>query len=220
MRFFKLTFLLGFIVLLGGCGYAVESSHQEISFVTPGAEDARCYVNVNKVKYKVYPPQTLNIKKSDSDMIISCNAPGNRMREMIVESSFTKRALWGTPVGVAWDYASQSLFYYPSVIAIDFSKEELVPNAPPKHNNKDIRQPEDYDLEEFRPAAPRLNSDRDEPRTPLLRKGDDYSNYPVEGQSKVEDKGDLHDVISDLTSDNPSVSGNAKGEPVSLYPGQ
>ncbi|MGH1455211.1 MAG: hypothetical protein ACRBDI_00350 [Alphaproteobacteria bacterium] len=218
MRDYKAILICSSVLVLGACGYAVESSNQDISFVTPGAEDARCYVNVNKIKYKVYPPQTLNIKKSDKDMLITCNAPGNRVREMTVPATMTARALWGTPVGMAWDYASQSLFYYPSVIAIDFSQEQLVPNKPPKHNNADIKQPEEYDLEEFLPADPRLNSDKDKIGSPLVRKGDTYSDYAVsdmDGGSS--DKGNLQDVIDDLTS---KSSENAAGEPVSLYPGQ
>ncbi len=226
MRNLKTVLLCSSVLILGACGYSVESSHQDISFVTPGAEDAVCYVNVNDVKYKLYPPQTLNIKKSDEDMIITCSAPGNRQRVMEVPAAMTERAVWGTPVGMAWDYASQSLFYYPSVIAIDFSQEELVPNKPPKHNNKDIKQPEEYDLEEFLPSTPRLNSDKHDVKTPLLRKDDMYSDASIESMesdSLVDGKGDLQDVIEDLTSDSSSdvsVSSEAEGEPVSLYPGQ
>ncbi len=226
MRYFKALLLCSSVLILGACGYAVESSHQDISFVTPGAEDARCYVYVNKVKYKVFPPQTINIKKSDQDMTVTCNAPGNRVREMNVPAKMTARAVWGTPVGMAWDYASQSLFYYPSVIAVDFSQEALVPNKPPKHNNEDIKQPEEYDLEEFLPSDPRLNSDKDKINTPLLRKGDEYSDYAVQELSAApSEKGDLQDVINDLTDFSSPVSsdaaaGSAAGEPVSLYPGQ
>lgn len=228
MRNLKTVLLCSSVLLLGACGYAVESSNQDISFITPGAEDALCYVHVNDVKYKVYPPQVLNIKKSDEDMIIICNAPGNRTREMDVPASMTKRALWGTPAGMAWDYASQSLFYYPSVIAIDFSQEALVPNKLPKHNNKDIKQPEEYDLEEFLPASPRLNSDKYDVKTPLLRKGDTYSDEAVndmelsDDAAPVSDKGDLQDVIDDLTTEDVSgeTISDAAGDPVSLYPGQ
>lgn len=222
MRCFKFCLVLSSVSVLGACGYAVESSNQDISFITPGAEDARCYVNVNDVKYQVYPPQTINVKKSDKDMIITCDAPGNRSREMTVPAEMTNRAIWGTPVGMAWDYASQSLHYYPSVIAVDFSNEEVVPNKPPKHNNSDIKQPEEYDLEEFLPADPRLNSDRNKAETPLVRKDDPNSDQSFEEMvedvtSSDSDKGDLQDVIEGLSSD--EAEGNV-GEPVSLYPGQ
>ena len=233
MRYLKIVLVCCSALTLGACAYSVESSHQDISFVTPGAEDAVCYVNVDDVKYKVYPPQSLNIKKSDKDMFITCKAPGNRVREMEVPATMTERALWGTPVGMAWDYASQSLFYYPSVIAIDFSQEDLVPNKPPKHNNSDIKQPEEYDLEEFRPSAPRMNSDKHNVSTPLLRRGEEYSDEAIEemqSDSTEGGKGDMQSLLDTLTSsDTAGVEGDsggeaveteAAGDPVSLYPGQ
>lgn len=238
MRNIQYVLLSSLVFVLGACAYALESSNQDISFITPGAEDARCYVYVQDVKYKVFPPQTVNIKKSDQDMIIRCNAPGNRMREMAVPAEISSRAVWGTPVGAAWDYASQSMFYYPSVIAIDFSQEKLIPNKLPKHNNKDIKQPEEYDLEEFLPSSPRLNSDKHELKTPLLRKGDAYSDQAFDEMGSGQDagsKGDLNSVIEGLTAEGEGEVGGAipvsegtvntgseglSGEPVSLYPGQ
>ena len=216
MRNLKSVLLCSSFLILGACGYAAESSHQDISFVTPGAEDARCYVDVNNVKYKVFPPQTVNIKKSDEEMIIKCSAPGNRERVMEVSPEMTKRAIWGTPAGMAWDYASQSLYYYPSVIAVDFSQEELIPNSLPKHNNKDIMQPEEYDLEEFSPSTPRLNSDKHDIKTPLLRKDDMYSDKSVDAMNGVDSEtaaeqggiGNLQDLIADLTAE-PATDENA-----------
>ncbi|MGH1404441.1 MAG: hypothetical protein ACRBDL_09370 [Alphaproteobacteria bacterium] len=171
------------LIALGGCSYAVESSHQDITFLTPGAMNAKCYVMVHKLKYQVYPPQMINVKKSPKDMEITCHAPGNRVVKMTVPAELSERAIWGGPVGVAWDYASQSLHYYPSVIAIDFSQEFPTPNPPPHHNNNDIVQPENYDLEEFSPSAPRLNSDKDAVEVPLLKRGEEY---PVEVAEDVQ----------------------------------
>ncbi len=185
MAFRRNLLLLSFVLLLGSCAYAVESSNQYITFLTPDAQDAKCYVYVDKLKYQVFPPQSINIKKSPKDMEITCNAPGNRMVETSVPAQMSKRAAWGGPAGMAWDYASNSLFYYPSVIAIDFSHEELKPNKLPRHNNSDIRQPESYDLEEFRPAQPRLNSDKEKINLPILRRGEDFSEEVLEEIKKT-----------------------------------
>ncbi len=238
MRLFNKISVISSLLILGGCAYAVESSNQDITFMTPGAENAKCYVMVDKLKYQVYPPQTINIKKHDGDMLITCHAPGNRTVEMVVEPEFSKRAIWGTPAGMAWDYASQSLFYYPSVIAVDFSQEMLKANKLPAHNNSDIRQPESYDLEEFLPADPKLNSDKDKIKTPLMHRDDPMSDTTAE-QINIEDrgyneniggKGDLQSVLHELTNNAPKEEPAAQvelparqdaiSEPVSIYPGQ
>ncbi len=199
--------MLSAVLTLGACAYSVESSSQDITFLTPNAQNAKCYVYVNKLKYQVFPPETLNIKKSSKDMEISCYAPGNREIKMIVPAKMSKRAIWGGPAGMAWDYASQSLYYYPSVIAIDFSHEELKPNALPSYNNSDIKQPEEYDLEEFRPSQPRMNYDKHKIDIPILRRGESiesvYSEEVEENQSSG-GKSDLQSVLDNITKDDAS----------------
>ncbi len=215
------TFIFLLLFVLNGCAYSVESSNQDITFETLDAQSAVCYVYVNKLKYRVFPPQTVNIKKSEKDMTVKCNAPGNRTIETIVPAQFSQRAIWGGPPGMAWDYASNSLFYYPSYIAIDFSQEKIIPNPLPTHNNSDIRQPETYDLEEFLPGKPRLNSDKYKIDQPLVRRGEgmenDYNDYIEEPAQDGENKGDLHSVLQDL---NPEAGEVVSDDPLSLYPGQ
>lgn len=203
------------VLMLGACGYAIESSNQDITFLTPEAMNARCDVYVDSLKYQVYPPQTRNIKKSEKDMIIRCSAPGNRVSEMTVPSKISTRAIWGTPVGIAWDYASDSLFSYPDVIAIDFTGEEVRPNSPPQHNNSDIKQPEEYDLEEFLPNEPRLNSDKYHPEQTIKHRDEGVSSDNTAAPSEVE-KGDLQSVIDSVTVDHNDVP--AVGAPVQLFP--
>jgi|GEM_PF-1283852 len=187
--------LLSCAFLLGSCAYATKASFQDITFISPDAQDAKCLVYASGVKYQVWPPQTVNIKKSAKPMTVVCHAPGNRTVEVEVSPRVETTAMWGTPVGVAWDYASQSLYSYPEVIAIDFSQESLKAFSLPKHNNEDIRQPESYDLEEFLPGDPRLNSDKYKTKNKLLRRG----------ESKVEWE-DAEE--SNLESDNPAGMDN------------
>ena len=186
--------LLPLVFVIGACAYSTKASYQDITFLSPDAHDAKCLVYVNKVKYQVWPPQTVNIKKSEKPMLVVCHAPGNRTVEVEVPPKFESVAIWGSPVGVAWDYASKSLFSYPEVIAIDFSQEMQIPNALPKHHNPDIRQPEDYDLEEFLPGDPRLNRDRYNKPTRLLRRGesddlwDDSELFEEEDEGMIEEE--------------------------------
>lgn len=207
------------LLMLGGCGYAVESSNQDITFVTPGAENAYCDVYIDKRRYQVYPPQKVNMVKSSKDMEIECSAPGNREIKLTVPSKLSARSMWGGPPGMAWDYASSSLFYYPSVIAIDFSNEKLVPNDLPDHNSIDIDQPETHQLEEIKASTPLLNSDKDKISTPLIRREDvaameqedAVAENPVaaEQQAKDADKGSLMNILERLgtsgSSSDPDV---------------
>lgn len=240
MTFCKQTFSflsLFSVLAVAGCGYVSESSHQNITFLTPDAQDAKCYVFVDGIKYQVFPPQTLNIKKSEADMQITCQAPGNRTIEMEVPADLTTRAIWGGPVGMAWDYASDSLYHYPSVIAIDFSHIELQPNKLPQHNNSDIKQPESYDLEEFKSSQPRLNSDKFKMEQPILRRGEEMPEENIEEDMSDEmstpdvmpaesENDNLQSVLDGLADSDVSdaaedtVSDEAVSEPVSIYPGQ
>lgn len=244
MTFCKQTFSflsLFSVLAVAGCGYVSESSHQNITFLTPDAQDAKCYVFVDGIKYQVFPPQTLNIKKSEADMQITCQAPGNRTIEMEVPADLTTRAIWGGPVGMAWDYASDSLYHYPSVIAIDFSHIELQPNKLPQHNNSDIKQPESYDLEEFKSSQPRLNSDKFKMEQPILRRGEEMPEENIEEDMDEDmsdemstpdvmpaesDNDNLQSVLDGLADSDVSdaaedtVSDEAVSEPVSIYPGQ
>ena len=211
-KYFLFLCSIGSIFVLGACATAVEKSFQNITFLTPGAQDAKCHAYVDKLKYQIFPPQVVNIKKSNHEMKLVCHAPGNRMIEMYVPVKLSYRAAWGGPPGIAWDYASRSLHHFPSVIAIDFSKEQSRENKKPQHNNSDIKQPEDYNLGEVSTSQPRLNSDRYKVEQPILRRNvPDIEKFFYEGDfedSQMEDGGfsvdkntDIQSVIDDLGGD-------------------
>ncbi len=203
---------LGSILVLASCAYAFDREQQEVTFLTPGAEDAVCYVYIEKLRYRVRPPQSLIISNARGDLTVDCLAPGGRRRKVVIESRIAPHAPLnaanGVVPGVAWDLASEALFEYPDIITVDFTSAAIVPEPPPAHNNPDIKQPEEYDLEEFLPAVPRLNSDRHSAslpvrrREPLAETGDGKTIYTdsdiSEPSEKPSDKGDLLKVIKNL----------------------
>jgi hypothetical protein len=152
------------VLLLGGCAYAFESQLQDVRIETPGAYNARCIVDVDGFRYKFNPPETVNIKKSKEDMLIDCRAPGNRTRTMTISPRDSEVSNYnfahGYVLGGAVDYISGAAFQYPDIILVDFTGMENIPEDLPAHNAPDVIQPEEYDLEEFLPSQPRLNSDR------------------------------------------------------------
>ncbi len=208
---------------LSGCAYVIEKSFQDLTILTPGAHGALCFVEIDGLKYKFRPPQTIAVTKSKDDMIVDCQAPGNRRKTMIIESDISTLSIVGAP-GAPWDYASDAMFKYPDVIEVDFRSIPVVAMPLPAQNNPDIKQPEEYYLEEFRPGHPVMNDDRHAPDVLLERRnfGDDedvyYPDYGTDtgADEPVQGKGDLMKVIGDLKSDiDPSGVAPAASEPSS-----
>lgn len=211
---FKRFLLLGVLASLSSCAYTLDKQIQDITVVTPGAEDAVCYMYVDGLRYKFFPPQTMNITKSRQDLVVDCLAPQNRRRKVVIEPTLSEHAPLnvanGIIPGTTWDIASNSMFTYPDVVTVDFTSAQPMPEALPAQNNPDIRQPEDYDLEEFTSGLPRLNSDRGTTKPQLLRRGakptpevsyTDSEITPHTGPGKPTDKADtIGNVIDGLTT--------------------
>ncbi len=166
--------IFSLLPLLTSCAYYTETSLQDISVATPGAVNAECIMTVNGFQYVVEPPQTINITKSKEQMVLSCQAPGNRQRlvyvDPVLSQNFGPGAIATGGLGGAVDYFSGAAFRYPDVIEVDFTKIALRPEPLPEHNAADIRAPESYLLEEYLPGDPRLNSDRFRTRTEIRRR--------------------------------------------------
>lgn len=235
---YRFLLLVCFLVL-GACAYATEKSIQDLTVVTPGAHDALCYVEVDGMKYKFHPPETVNIFKSKKDLIVDCLAPGNRHQRVIIEPQISTASIAGNiPTGLvpgaAWDYTSGAMFKYPDIVEVNFTHTPVKSEDLPAHNNPDIKQPEEYFLEEFSPGEPRLNSDRYEQPVELKRRekpapggGVLTSGYMANDTAAAPamSKGELMNVIQDMGDEmNPAGSGVSEGQqgsdPVPLFPGQ
>lgn len=213
----KILTALTTLLALNGCAYAIDSQSQEITFLTPGAENAMCFVHVNNLKYKTYPPQKIRITKADSDMRVDCLAPSNRRNEIIIKPKIAQSGYYNAAnggVGLPWDYVSGALFQFPDVVEVSFIGVE--PQAPPipAQNSPDIKQPEEYNLEEFMPGHPVLNSDRniEQREIPRRQKGGAFGSNTIDSGGFFEGqfgngKGTLQDV-------------DAASSPTRLFPGQ
>ncbi len=173
MVIFKKYFALAAVLVLSSCAYAIDGSIQDVTFVTPGAHGARCDVYANNFHFRVNPPETISLPRSKEDLRINCLAPGNREREVIIETAISNTSRWnalnGVLPGTLWDRASGALFAYPSYIEIDFRHIEVKPGPMPAHDNPDIKQLDNRRLEEFSHSSPRLNSDRAVEVPPLIK---------------------------------------------------
>ena len=223
----KNILLLSALSVLGACAYALDGNIQDLTVLTPGAEDAVCYVYVDDLRYEFFPPQTVNIYNSKEDLVIDCLAPGNRRKKVVIEPEINKKVAGNVATGVVpgatWDYTSGAMFKYPIVVEVDFTGMAVSPEPLPAQNNPDIKQPEEYDLEEFSPGSPRLNSDRYAPTLEIRKRtrgnGSSVVSKPITTAPGAQDKGDLQSVPAAESSIDPGVTPSGKG-PVPLYPGE
>ena len=230
---FKKAYYLVPLIALGACAYALDGTSQNVKFITPGAYNAACNVYVEGLKYRVKPPKVVSLYKAKEDLIVDCLAPGGRRKIVNITPEIEVSTAWNAAnagVGLPWDYASGALFRYPDVIEIDFTGEPISDPPLPAQNSPDIRQPEEYLLEEFSPSEPILNNDRNVPPVEILRRQSPNSNLSgynngetsafSEPVNTSQDKGELMDVIQGLSEDmNPSISDDF-GYPVPLLPGE
>jgi len=226
---FKKIIPLATLAVLSGCAYSVDSSVQDITLRTPGANNAVCNMYVDGVKYRVHPPQTTSIFRNEKDLVIDCLAPGNRRKKVVIEPTYAKSAAGNVVTagaGLAWDYASGALYHYPDVVEISFIGIAEGPKLIPDQNNPDIRQPEDYILEEFRPSQPRMNSDKNVVPTEFLKRQRVNANTSsvsdtnafTENSSASMGKGELQSVVDSYAGDlNPSAANTG---PTPIVPGE
>ncbi len=226
---------LSSVLVLASCGYAIETQTQDIRIETPGAENAVCYMFVDDLKYKVRPPQTMKVTKSRADLVVDCMAPGNRRQKVIIKPTASKFAYPEAPLilPLAWDLVSSSAFVYPSLVTVDFTYAQISPEALPAQNRPDVKQPEEYPLEEILPGSPVLNSDKY--ATPMEFKPREKPNSSVGGPvspymvdpdaSGGSDKGNLQKAATPAgiqmnPSGAPSLMTSPEPEAGAAYPGQ
>lgn len=205
-------------VLCAGCSSVTEGTIQPLTIRTPGANNAECSVSTGTIKYTYNPPMTRNITKSNETMMVDCLAPGNRhkvvyVKPIIASSTFLNLGN-GLAPGVAVDYASKAMYNYPDVVDVDFTYTKTLPFPLPAQNLEDIRQPEDYDLEEFSPGLPRLNSDR-YVTVPEIRRREVPSDFDLQGFAGQEGDPVAAPVPHDFSADGSDSGANTGSAPAS-----
>lgn len=161
--------------LLSACSSAVTGQTQPITILTPGAENAECSLYNEDMRYLVRAGETREINKSDHDLVVECNAPGNRQRIVVVESQLEPATLLNASnaivPGVAYDHFSRGLYTYPEVVTVDFTGMQASLYPLPDYMSDDLRDADFGDPENMGASTPSLPSDEYDIK-PMIRKKD------------------------------------------------
>lgn len=152
------------VLVLSACSTVVNRSTQEITLETPGTEGAQCLMEWPGYRMRVWTPKTVRITKGDGPMEVTCRAPGNREKKVLIEpvtpSSFKMNIFNGFLPGAIYDRESGAMYEYPSKIIVDFTG--IIPQEMPMpayqrmlDENPDLMQ-----MEEFHPSRPALQRDK------------------------------------------------------------
>ncbi len=220
MYAFKNILLISAALSVTSCAYFIEDSIQDVKFLTPGAHNAECDVFVDGFRFRVNPPQTINLPNGYQDLVVDCKAPGNRRKKVFIKPHLAETSplnIGTAGIGYVWDHASGALYKYPAVIEVNFTDTPITDSALPAQNNPDIRQPEDYPLEEYVPTKPTMNKDKYKEEAELLRRAGSYANErSINEDSFFEPAGD----ISGKGGGYNASSSPAGAAPTPLIPGE
>ena len=125
---------------------------------TPGAQNARCIIQNQDLKYVAYTDQKLEIMKSPHDLVVNCKAAGNREQTVHVKREVNKwvfvNVVNGFVPGATYDYFSRGAFNYPEVLTVSFTGDSVKPYPLPKHLSKELMNNEQHNrIEYFGPTV-------------------------------------------------------------------
>jgi len=146
MHSFKLLkplFIVPVTLSLMACGTLADGQSHLVTMKTPGAQNAKCIIENQDFKSVAFSGETIRIMKSDKDLVVRCEAPGNRDKAILVQRELNGWSILnisnGLVPGVAYDYLSRGLFDYPDVLTVDFTGVPTKPAEAPKYASDDLR---------------------------------------------------------------------------------
>lgn len=151
------------LVLLAACSTVVRGPTQEVQILTPGVEGAVCMLETPGARRRVWVPTVVNIEKSHDPLSITCLAPGNREKTILVEPVVDNSAymnLANAGVGALVDLETGAMFEFPETIVVDFRDIPSQPMPLPAYQQLLKENPNLADVEEFRPGMAILQRDR------------------------------------------------------------
>ena len=134
--------------LLSACSTLANHQTQDITIKTPGAENARCLIENEDMKYAARTDETIEMMKSPHDLVVRCTAPGNREQTVHVKRDVDEWVVAnvanGFVPGAAYDYFSRGAFIYPEVISVNFVGIPVKPYPLPQYMSDDLKMNHQY----------------------------------------------------------------------------
>lgn len=134
--------ILTSIMALSACSSVNDGQTQHVTVRTPGAENAKCFLENQDFKYVAYSNETVEVMKSPHDMTVNCMAPGNRNKSIVVprtiEKSAGQNAANGFLPGLTYDYLSRGIYDYPDEVVVSFSGVQAKSYGLPQHQSSDL----------------------------------------------------------------------------------
>lgn len=166
MRTFTLSrFMLSAVAVLSlaACASVVDTPNQRITIVTPGAKDVRCVLASQYVRYVAYPPMPLFIRRMQEPLTVTCQAPGNREKTIMLYPTLNKTAVGNVATagaGAVYDQISGALYEYPEHVTVDFTNVRASSIGLPAYHNADTVSPFDQVNEDMRERGPENPEDQ------------------------------------------------------------
>lgn len=176
------------VLSLSACASVIDHQTQEITMRTPGAENARCIIQNEDLKYVAYTDQKIEIMKSPHDLVIHCKAGGNREQTVHVKREVNDWVFLnvanGFVPGATYDYFSRGAFLYPDVFTVSFAGVPVKPYPLPEHLRNDYGTNEQNNrIEYYGPTVIETEDSRNNPPRALQRKQRLYENFNLSNSS-------------------------------------
>lgn len=141
------------VLSLSACASYLDTPNQRIQVLTPGATGARCVLATQYARTVVYPPNDGYIRRMQEPLNVTCQAPGNREKTIVVTPKITRSAyanVANAGVGAVYDQISGALYEYPSPIYVDFTHVRAGAQDMPAYHARDAVSPFDQVNEDIR----------------------------------------------------------------------
>ncbi|MEM8833785.1 MAG: hypothetical protein AAGB32_04510 [Pseudomonadota bacterium] len=198
----KIFLISACAMVVSACATFADGQVQEVTIRTPGAENARCWLNNGDNLYDAYSGQTILVKRNNSDIVVNCLASGNR--EKTVRGKWSANEwIWlnvanGVVPGMTYDIFSQAAYEYPKDITVDFTDEPITAYSLPLYSKEELKHNSEYNTGEYM-GPTTIDAPEDNRFSTLLKKDIDLNQSPFEAQAASASEPAVSPAASDET---------------------
>ncbi len=190
-------------LILASCASVVDHQTVNMTVKTPGAENAKCYLENQDYKKVAYSNETVEVMKSPYDLVVRCTAPGNREKTVLVKRGVNgwifANVVNGFVPGTTYDLMSRGAYDYPDTVTVDFTGEAIKPYPLPDYMAQDLANQNNGKIEYMGPGT--VVSEKNK----------------LDGSQELQKKEILYSDFLGFDSYEPSAQGNTTSLPAVSY---